>query len=267
MAKTPDARDGADDEACGRRRSRASARRSPTCRRSPTPRKAGSRSRSSRGTTATTPRRCARRSTTSIRTRSSRTSSSTSCATACSGSPASCYGLEFTPVTGVPVYHPDVRVYEVKDQASGKRVGLWYFDPYARTASASGAWMNAYRTPGAVQGRRHADRLEQLELREGRSRASRCSSRGTTRETLFHEFGHALHGLLSKVTYPSLAGTTVARDYVEFPSQLIEHWLDTPEVLNKFALHYQTGEPLPRRSWRRSRRRRPSTRASRRSST
>ena len=68
----------------------------------------------------------------------------------------------------------------------------------------------------------------------------------TDAETLFHEFGHALHGLSSNVTYPSLAGTNVARDYVEFPSQLLEHWLSTPEVLNRFALHYQTGQPIPR---------------------
>ncbi len=155
------------------------------------------------------------------------------------------FGFTFAPVTDVPVYHPDVRVWEVKDRASGKHVGLWYFDPYARAGKRSGAWMNAYRTQERFERRDHDHRLEQLQLREGQAPASRCSSAGTTRTTLFHEFGHALHGLSSNVSYPSLAGTAVARDYVEFPSQLLEHWLATPEVLNRFALHYETGKPIP----------------------
>ena len=105
--------------------------------------------------------------------------------------------------------------------------------------------MNAYRDQERVERRSHDDRLEQLELRQRQTRRAGADLAGTTPTTLFHEFGHALHGLTSNVTYPTLSGTNVARDYVEFPSQLLEHWLSTPEVLQKFALHYQTGKPIP----------------------
>src|SRR5213075_2244164 len=127
-------------------------------------------------------------------------------------------GLRFTPLDTVPVYHPDVRVWEVKNEA-GKHVALFYFDPYAREGKRSGAWMNSYRSQERFAG---------------------------DATTLFHEFGHALHGLSSSVNYPSLAGTNVDRDYVEFPSQLLEAWLATPEVLNKFARHCRTGAPIPK---------------------
>ncbi len=154
------------------------------------------------------------------------------------------FNLKFKQITDVPVYHPDVRVWEVSNKITGKVVGLWYFDPYARAGKRSGAWMNAYRD----QQKLDEDVLTIV--------SNNCNFiKGTANEpvliswsdatTLFHEFGHALHGLCSDVTYPSLAGTAVARDYVEFPSQLLEHWLATPEVLNKFALHYKTNEPLP----------------------
>jgi peptidyl-dipeptidase Dcp len=154
------------------------------------------------------------------------------------------FNFNFTPVTNVPVYHPDVKVWEVKDKTSGKHVGLFYFDPYAREGKRSGAWMNAYRSQERID-------------REITTIVSNNSNfvKGKLGEpvlvswddavTLFHEFGHALHGLSSNVTYPSLAGTAVARDYVEFPSQLLEHWLSTPEVLQRFALHYETGKPIP----------------------
>ncbi|MBE8725480.1 M3 family metallopeptidase [Flavobacterium hungaricum] len=155
------------------------------------------------------------------------------------------FNLQFKQITNVPVYHPDVRVWEVSNKLTGKAVGLWYFDPYARAGKRSGAWMNAYR---------NQERMDKEVLTIV---SNNCNFiKGATDEpiliswedasTLFHEFGHALHGLCSNVTYPSLAGTSVARDYVEFPSQLLEHWLGTPEVLNKFALHYKTGEPLPK---------------------
>ena len=126
-------------------------------------------SRSSRGTTATTPRRCARRSTTSTRTRSSRTCSSRSCARACSGSPASCSASRSRRSPACPSYHPDVRVWEVKDATSGKHVGLWYFDPYARAGQALGRVDERLPQPGALRRRGHDDRLEQLELREGQA--------------------------------------------------------------------------------------------------
>jgi peptidyl-dipeptidase Dcp len=154
------------------------------------------------------------------------------------------FGFNFTPVTGVPVYHPDVRVWEVKDP-SGKHVGLWYFDPYARPGKQSGAWMNAYRTQEKFERPITTIVSNNSNFVKGKPGEPVLIS-WTDAQTLFHEFGHALHGLSSNVAYPSLAGTNVARDYVEFPSQLLEHWLQTPEVLNRFALHHQTGQPIPR---------------------
>ncbi|TMA12886.1 MAG: M3 family metallopeptidase [Deltaproteobacteria bacterium] len=127
------------------------------------------------------------------------------------------FGFKFVPVTdgSVSVYQTDVRVFEVQDQ-DGKRVGLWYFDPYAR--------------PGKnVKGKSGEPILISWD----------------DADTLFHEFGHALHGLNSNVVYPQLAGTNVPRDYVEFPSQLLERWLSTRPVLDQFALHFQTGQPVP----------------------
>ena len=154
------------------------------------------------------------------------------------------FGFSFTPVDGVPVYHPDVRVWEVKDKASGKHVGLWYFDPYARTGKRSGAWMNAYRNQERFKGEVSTIVSNNSNFVKGAPGEPVLIS-WSDAETLFHEFGHALHGLNSNVTYPTLSGTAVARDYVEFPSQLLEHWLSTPEVLNTYALHYQTGKPIP----------------------
>ncbi|WP_164021434.1 M3 family metallopeptidase [Pyxidicoccus trucidator] len=155
------------------------------------------------------------------------------------------FGFAFTPVSDVPVYHPDVRVWEVKDQASGRHVGLWYFDPYARQGKRSGAWMNAYRTQERFRGEVTTIVSNNSNFVKGGPGEPVLIS-WEDASTLFHEFGHALHGLSSNVTYPSLAGTAVARDYVEFPSQLLEHWLATPEVLNTYALHYQTGKAIPK---------------------
>jgi peptidyl-dipeptidase Dcp len=155
------------------------------------------------------------------------------------------FGLYFTPVAagGVPVAHPDIRVFEVKNK-DGKHVGLWYFDPYARPDKQSGAWMNEYRTQERFEQPITAIVSNNANFVKGRPGEPILISWEDAR-TLFHEFGHACHGLSSNVTYPTLAGTNVARDYVEFPSQLLEHWVATPEVLNRFALHYQTGKPLP----------------------
>jgi peptidyl-dipeptidase Dcp len=155
------------------------------------------------------------------------------------------FGFSFTEVTGVPVYHPDVRVWAVKDAGTGKEIGLWYFDPFARPGKRSGAWMNAYRRQERFDGEVTTIVSNNSNLVKARPGEPVLVS-WTDATTLFHEFGHALHGLASQVSYPSLSGTAVARDYVEFPSQLLEHWLSTPEVLDRFALHHQTGEPLPR---------------------
>lgn len=154
------------------------------------------------------------------------------------------FNFTFTPVTGVPVFHPDVTVYEVKDKTSGKHVGLWYFDPYARDGKRSGAWMNEYREQSRLDGDVKTIVSNNSNFVKGKPGDAVLISWDDA-TTMFHEFGHALHGLSSNVTYPTLSGTNVARDYVEFPSQLLEHWLSTPEVLQKFALHYQTGKPIP----------------------
>ena len=154
------------------------------------------------------------------------------------------FNFNFTPVTNVPVAHPDIRVWEVTDKATGKHIGLWYFDPYARAGKRSGAWMNAYRVQERVNGEITTIVSNNANFVKGKPGEPLLISWDDA-TTMFHEFGHALHGLNSNVTYPSVAGTQVARDYVEFPSQLLEHWLSTPEVLQRFALHYQTGKPIP----------------------
>jgi len=154
------------------------------------------------------------------------------------------FNFKFTPATNIPVAHPDIRVWEVVDKTSGKHIGLWFFDPYARAGKRSGAWMNAYRSQERVNGEITAIVSNNANFVKGKSGEPLLISWDDA-TTMFHEFGHALHGLNSNVTYPSLSGTAVARDYVEFPSQLMEHWLSTPEVLQRFALHYQTGKPIP----------------------
>jgi peptidyl-dipeptidase Dcp len=155
------------------------------------------------------------------------------------------FNFTFVPVTDVPVYHPDVKVWEVKDKTSGKHVGLWYFDPYARPGKRSGAWMNAYRNQERMGGKEVPTIVSNnSNFVKGKDGAPTLIS-WTDATTLFHEFGHALHGLSSNVTYPTLSGTSVVRDYVEFPSQVLENWLPTPQVLQRFALHYQTGKPIP----------------------
>jgi len=154
------------------------------------------------------------------------------------------FGFGFRPVTDVPTYHPDVKVWEVTDRASGRHVGLWYFDPYARAGKRSGAWMNAYRNQERFNGEVTTIVSNNSNFVKGQPGEPTLISWDDA-TTLFHEFGHALHGLSSNVSYPSLSGTSVARDYVEFPSQLLEHWLATPQVLQRYAVHYQTGEPIP----------------------
>src|SRR5437762_5510002 len=155
------------------------------------------------------------------------------------------FGLRFKPVAdgSVAVYQPDVRVWEVTD-ARDRHVGVWFFDPYARPGKTSGAWMNEYRRQSHLDGDVPVIVSNNANFVKGNPGEPILISWNDAR-TLFHEFGHELHGLNSNVTYPSLAGTSVPRDYVEFPSQLLERWLSTRPVLDRFALHYQTGQPMP----------------------
>lgn len=153
------------------------------------------------------------------------------------------FGLKFVAVNDVPAYHPDVRVWAVQDN-HGSHVGLWFFDPYARRGKQSGAWMSEYRSQQNFAGRVTPIVSNNANFTKGKA-GEAVLINWDDAVTLFHEFGHALHGLLSNVSYPSLAGTSVARDFVEFPSQLLEHWLLAPEVLNRFARHYRSGEPMP----------------------
>ena len=152
------------------------------------------------------------------------------------------YGLQFVKVDDVPVYHPDMSVYEVRRDA--KRVGLFYLDPYARAGKSSGAWMNEYRTQEKFRTEITPIVSNNSNFVQGKAEEPVLISWDDA-STMFHEFGHALHGLNSNVRYPALAGTSVKRDFVELPSMLNEHWLPTREVLNRFALHHKTGKPIP----------------------
>jgi peptidyl-dipeptidase Dcp len=154
------------------------------------------------------------------------------------------YGLVFTRQE-LPVPHPDVSVWSAA-HADGRPAGLWYFDPFARPGKSSGAWMNNYRRQEALDRPVTPIVSNNANFVPGAPGAPVLISWDDA-VTLFHEFGHALHGLLSEVKHPELSGTAVPCDFVEFPSQLNEHWLQTPELLERFALHYQTGEPMPRR--------------------
>ena len=153
------------------------------------------------------------------------------------------YGFSFTQVFDLPIPHPDVRVWEVTS-AANSHVGFWYFDPYARSGKNSGAWMSEYRGQQNLDGRVSPIVSNNTNFVKDESGDPLLISWDDA-VTLFHEFGHALHGLNSDVQYPSFAGTNVVRDFVEFPSQLNENWLSTPEVLSRFAVHYQTGLPIP----------------------
>lgn len=150
------------------------------------------------------------------------------------------YGITLTPMDSIPVYNPDVQVFEVKD-ADGSQLGIFYTDYFPRAGKSGGAWMSNY--------------CEQ----QGDIRPLVCNVASFTKpvgdtpslltidevETLFHEFGHALHGLLTKCQYKGTSGTNVVRDFVELPSQINEHWATEPEVLKMYAKHYQTGETIP----------------------
>ena len=150
------------------------------------------------------------------------------------------FGLSFHQRHDLPVYHPDVQVWEVRDK--DRAIGLFYGDYFARPGKQGGAWMSSFRD----QHKLDDDVLPIIVNNSNFSKSQPCLLSFDDAVTLFHEMGHALHGLLSKVRFPRLSGTNVARDFVELPSQLFEHWLEEPAVLERFARHYQTGEPIPK---------------------
>jgi peptidyl-dipeptidase Dcp len=153
------------------------------------------------------------------------------------------FGLSFAERKDIPVWHPDVRVWEVKD-AKGNHKALFYGDYFARPSKRSGAWMTSLRDQQKLDGAVAPLVINVCNFSKGAEGQPALLSPDDAR-TLFHEFGHGLHGMLSDVTYPSLSGTSVFTDFVELPSQLYEHWQEQPQVLREFARHYQTGEPLP----------------------
>jgi peptidyl-dipeptidase Dcp len=153
------------------------------------------------------------------------------------------FGVTFKERKDLPVYHPDVRAFEVLDKA-GKHVGLFFGDYYARASKRSGAWMSGWREQYRLGRDVTPIVVNVMNFAKGAPGEPSLLSVDDAR-TLFHEFGHGLHGLLSNVTYPTLSGTSVERDFVELPSQLYEHWLERPEVLRKFGKHYKTGKAVP----------------------
>jgi len=153
------------------------------------------------------------------------------------------FGLTFEPRDDVPVWHADVRVWEVRDQA-GRHLGVFFGDYFARASKHSGAWMTTLRDQEKLRGDIRPLVVNVMNFSKASAGEPTLLSFEDAR-TLFHEFGHALHGLLSDVTYPLIAGTSVLRDWSELPSQLYEHWLERPEILRRFARHYRTGEPIP----------------------
>ncbi|WLA95693.1 M3 family metallopeptidase [Bradyrhizobium elkanii] len=153
------------------------------------------------------------------------------------------FGVTFEERKDVPVWHPDVRVWEVKGR-DGQHKALFYGDYFARPSKRSGAWMTSLRDQQKLDGDVAPLVINVCNFAKGADGAPSLLSPDDAR-TLFHEFGHGLHGMLSNVTYPSLSGTSVFTDFVELPSQLYEHWQERPEVLQRFARHYQTGEALP----------------------
>ena len=159
------------------------------------------------------------------------------------------FGVTVTEVSGAAAYHTDVRVFELSDE-SGALKALFLGDYFARSSKRSGAWMSSFQS-------QHKLKLKNGEQGELPIIYNVCNFAKPAEgkpallslddaRTLFHEFGHALHGMLSDVTYPSVSGTGVSRDFVELPSQLYEHWLTVPEILEKYAVHYETGNPMPK---------------------
>jgi peptidyl-dipeptidase Dcp len=150
------------------------------------------------------------------------------------------FGVSFTERADLPVYHKDVRTYEVRD-GDGRHVGLFLHDNFARAGKHSGAWMSSYRDQESFETETAAIVVNNNNFAKGEPTLLSFDEA----KTLFHEFGHGLHGLLSRVRYPSQSGTAVRQDFVEFPSQIYEHWMSTPEMLRRYAVHYETGQPIP----------------------
>ncbi|MEJ6472755.1 M3 family metallopeptidase [Pseudoalteromonas piscicida] len=155
------------------------------------------------------------------------------------------FNFEFTEIKdgSVPVFHPDVRVWEVTDKTSGENIGLWYLDPFARKGKRSGAWALSYRSHTTFDGKTNvlsSNNSNFVKAPDGEVTLISWSDA----ETYFHEFGHALHALSSNVKYPS--SNSGVRDYTEFQSQLLERWLATDEVINRYLVHYKTGKPMPK---------------------
>lgn len=159
------------------------------------------------------------------------------------------FGITLTEVKDVPAYHPDVRVFEVRNE-EGVLIAMFLGDYFARSSKRSGAWMSAFQSQHKLQLKNGS--MGELPIiynvcnfaKPAPGKPALLSLDDA--RTLFHEFGHGLHGILSNVTYPSVSGTGVSRDFVELPSQLYEHWLTVPEILTQYAVHYQTGEPMPK---------------------
>ncbi|HEY0758416.1 MAG TPA: peptidyl-dipeptidase Dcp [Acidisarcina sp.] len=152
------------------------------------------------------------------------------------------YGITFHERHDIPVYHPDVRVFEI-DEADGKPLALFYCDYYKRDNKQGGAWMSELVTQSRLLGNLPVIYNVANLPKPAPGEPALITFSDVT--TMFHEFGHALHGMFSSAQYPTLAGTSVARDFVEFPSQFNEHWASDPAVFNHFATHYKTGAPMP----------------------
>ncbi|MEM6644999.1 MAG: M3 family metallopeptidase [Bacteroidota bacterium] len=152
------------------------------------------------------------------------------------------FDVTFAERDDIATYHPDVRVWEMRN-ADGEIAGLFYGDFFARPGKRGGAWMSSFRVQNGITGEIPLIVNNCNYNKPADGEAALLSFTDAT--TLFHEFGHGLHGLLSNTAYPSLAGTSVDRDFVEFPAQIYEHWLLQPQVLERFALHHETGEPMP----------------------
>ncbi|WFU01458.1 M3 family metallopeptidase [Rhizobium sp. CB3171] len=158
------------------------------------------------------------------------------------------FGIRAVEQKGVPAYHPDVRVFEIRDR-SDRLIALFLGDYFARNSKRSGAWMSSFQSQHKLPLKNgHVGELPIIynvcnfaKPAEGKPALLSLDDA----RTLFHEFGHALHGMLSNVTYPSVSGTGVSRDFVELPSQLYEHWLTVPAILREYAIHYETGAPMP----------------------
>ncbi|MBO6816316.1 MAG: M3 family metallopeptidase [Rhizobiaceae bacterium] len=153
------------------------------------------------------------------------------------------FGLKFEELSGMPKYHPDLRIFEVTNEA-GKHVAIFIGDYFARASKRSGAWMSNFRAQQKLKADIRPVIVNVMNFARGAKDQATLLTFDDAR-TLFHEFGHALHGMLSDVTYPSVSGTSVARDFVELPSQLFEHWLGEQEIISEYAVHYKTGKPMP----------------------